>query len=78
MINMNPLAFMKIKPLFERFTQDHPKLLMFLSAAAGEVNKDSIIEITVQNAEGYTMRTNIKVNENDVELFGELKNMMNK
>ena len=52
MKNMNPLAFMKIKPLFERFTQDHPKLLMFLSAAAGEVSKDSIIEITVMNAEG--------------------------
>ncbi len=78
MKNMNPMGFLKIKPLFERFTQDHPKLLMFLSAAAGEVSKDSIVEITVMNAEGYKMRTNIKVNENDVELFGELKKMMNK
>lgn len=75
---MNPLGFMKIKPLFERFTQDHPKLLMFLSAAAGQVSEDSVVEITVMNADGYKMRTNIKVNANDVELFGELKKMMNK
>ena len=46
--------------------------------AKSEVSKDSIVEITVMNAEGYKMRTNIKVNENDVELFGELKKMMNK
>ncbi len=75
---MNPLGFMKIKPLFERFTQDHPKLLMFFSAAAGQVSEDSVIEVTVMNADGYKMRTNIKVNANDVELFGELKKMMNK
>lgn len=75
---MNPLGFMKIKPLFERFTQDHPKLLMFFSAAAGQVSEGSVIEVTVMNADGYKMRTNIKVNANDVELFGELKKMMNK
>lgn len=75
---VNPMALLKIKPLFETFSQDHPKLLMFLSAAAGQVNKDSVVELTVTNAEGYTMKTNIKVNDNDVALFGELKKLLNK
>ncbi len=75
---MNPMAFLKIKPLFETFSKDHPKLLMFLSAAAGQVSKDSIVEISVKNADGYTMKTNIKVNDNDIALFGELKKLKNK
>lgn len=75
---MNPIALLKLKPLFETFCKDHPKLLMFLSTAAGEIDKDSVLEVTVRNSQGYTMKTNIKVNDNDVTLFNELKKTMNK
>lgn len=75
---MNPMAMLKLKPMFERFCQDHPKLLMFFSAAAGEVDKDSVLELTVKNSQGYTMKTNIKINDNDVEVFNELKKILNK
>lgn len=75
---MNPMAMLKIKPLFEKFTQDHPKLLMFFTAAAGEVDVDSVLELTVKNSSGKVMKTNIKVNENDVALMQELQKLMKK
>ncbi|MBP5362431.1 MAG: hypothetical protein J6Y71_05335 [Ruminococcus sp.] len=75
---MNPLAMMKLKPLFETFCQDHPKLLMFLGAVGGAVDKDSIIEMTLTTSQGQTMKTNIKVNDNDIELFQELAKLMKK
>ncbi|MDE6776001.1 MAG: hypothetical protein K2J37_06905 [Ruminococcus sp.] len=75
---MNPMAMLKLKPMFERFSQDHPKLLMFFAAAAGEVDKDSVLELTVKNSQGYTMKTNIKINDNDIEIFDELKKILNK
>ncbi|MBP3380598.1 MAG: hypothetical protein J6K77_07040 [Ruminococcus sp.] len=69
---MNPFGMMKLKPLFETFCKDHPKLLMFFGAAAQEVSVDSIIEITTISPDGRTMKTNIRVNENDAKLFSEL------
>ncbi len=75
---MNPMGLLKIKPLFEKFTQDHPKLLMFFMAAADVVDKDSVLEITVRTSKGETMKTNIKVNDNDIALFGEIKKMQGK
>lgn len=75
---MNPLAAMKLKPLFETFCQDHPKFLMFLGAVGGAVDKDSIIEMTLTTSQGQTMKTNIRINDNDIELFQELAKLMKK
>ena len=75
---MNPLAMMKQKPLFETCGQDHPKCLVFLGAVGGAVDKDSIIEMTLTNSQGQTMKTNIKINDNDIELFQELSKLMKK
>lgn len=70
---MNPLGLLKLKPLFERFTQDHPKMLMFFAAVAGSVDKDSVLEISLKSSDGQLMKTNILINDNDVELLNELK-----
>lgn len=75
---MNPFGLMKLKPLFETFCQDHPKILMFFAAAAGSVDKDSVVEVSVKTSDGKIMKTNILVNENDVELFEELKKLISK
>ena len=75
---MNPLGMMKLKPLFETFCQDHPKFLMFLGAVGGAVDKDSIIEMTLTTSQGQTMKTNIRINDNDIELFQELAKLMKK
>lgn len=75
---MNPFGMLKIKPLFEQFCQDHPKFLAFFAAAAGEIDKDSVFEISIKNSDGKVMKTNILVNNNDVAIFDELKKMIAK
>lgn len=75
---MNPFGMLKIKPLFEQFTKDHPKILMFFAAAAGSVDKDSVVEVSVKTSDGKIMKTNILVNDNDVAIFNELKKMVEK
>lgn len=75
---MNPLGLLKLKPLFERFTQDHPKMLMFFAAIAGSVDKDSVLEISLKSSDGQLMKTNILINDNDVELLNELKKAITK
>lgn len=75
---MNPLGMLKLKPLFETFCQNHPKLLMFFSASADSMDVGSVLEISLKNSEGKTMKTNILVNENDIELFEELKKLISK
>lgn len=75
---MNPLGLLKLKPLFERFTQDHPKMLMFFATIAGSVDKDSVLEISLKTSEGKLLKTNIRINDNDVELFNELKKVISK
>ncbi|MCM1132908.1 MAG: hypothetical protein NC340_05505 [Ruminococcus flavefaciens] len=75
---MNPFGMLKIKPLFETFCQDHPKILMFFVAVAGAIDKDSVLEISLKTSKGQTMKTNILVNDNDVALFDEMKKMIAK
>ncbi len=75
---MNPFGMLKIKPLFEQFCQDHPKVLMFFAAAAGTIDKDSVLEVSVKTSDGKIMKTNILVNDNDVAIFNEMKKMITK
>ena len=75
---LNPLMLLKLRSRVEVFHQDHPKLIMFAGAVGGAVDKDSIIEITLTTSEGQTMKTNIKVNDNDIELFQELSKLVKK
>lgn len=71
---MNPASLFKIKSAWERFTQAHPKFPAFLQAASqGMIEPDSIIEVTITSKDGRKISTNIKVTEQDMELFRELK-----
>ena len=49
---MNPMGFMKIKGLVDRFKDNHPKVPMFFTAASKSVDVGSIIEINITTAEG--------------------------
>ena len=75
---MNPFGMLKIKSLFEKFCQDHPKVLMFFAAAANEIDKDSVLEISLKTSKGQTMKTNILVNDNDIAIFDEMKKIIAK
>lgn len=74
---MNPMAIMKVKGLMDKFKENHPKVPMFFSAASKSITAGSVIEITVTSADGKQMCTNMKVTEEDLELFAQLKDAVN-
>ena len=68
----NPAALFKIKGLWERFVENHPKFPMFLNALkTSGISEGSVLEIQVTH-----MKTNIKVSQSDMELFEQLKELM--
>ena len=68
------MAMMKIKGLLDRFRSNHPKVPMFFSAGSQSIGEGSIIEISITNADGKKLCTNMKVTADDLELFEQLKN----
>ena len=72
----NPMNIMKIKGMWEKFQASHPKFPMFIRAVASEaIMEGSIIEINVTAPDGRKYSSNIKLNETDMELLKELKNI---
>ena len=69
---MNPMAFLKIKPLFEQFRERHPRFVAFLGAAPQELGEDSLLEIKIKRADGFTTKTNIRIYAEDLELISQL------
>lgn len=74
---MNPASIMKIMSAKNRFTENHPKFVAFLSAVFGKgIEEGTIIELRVTKPGQETMMTNIKVQQSDLELLQELKELM--
>ncbi len=73
---MNPLALMHIKPLFEKFSERHPKFVQFFGYAAQNLGEGSKLEISITSAGGNTAKTNIIVAPEDLELIEQLKSLM--
>lgn len=69
---INPMAFLKIKPLFEQFRERHPRFVEFLGAAPQQLGEDSILEIKIKSADGFTTKTNIRISAEDLELIEQL------
>ena len=71
---MNPASLFKIKGLWEKFPANHPKFPAFLQAASnGMMSEGTIIDITVTAPDGRHISTNVKLKEEDLELFRQLK-----
>lgn len=64
---------MKIKGAWDKFTRNHPKFPAFLNAAKAKgVYEGTVIGITITGPEGESLTTNVKVTEEDLELFNTL------
>lgn len=73
---MNPATLMKIMNAKNKFTDNHPKFVAFLSAVfSREITEGTIIEISVTRPGEETMTTNMKVMQSDLELLNELKDI---
>ena len=69
---MNPASIMKLMSAKNKFQKNHPK---FVACFAGGLKEGTIIEITVTNPGEAPITSNIKVQQSDLELLEELKEM---
>lgn len=70
---MNPASLLKMKGLLDKFNSNHPKVVPFLNTVnAKGITPGTIIEAKVTFPDGTEYVTNIKVNEEDMELVQRL------
>ena len=74
---MNPANIFKMKGLWERFTQNHPKFPMFLKAAgSSNLGEGTIIEVHITTADQKELSTNVKLTQEDLELIAQMKELV--
>ncbi len=72
----NPAALLQMMNLWKRFENNHPKFPKFIKAVAHKgIQEGSIIEIRVTTADGENFDSNLKVNAEDMELVGQMKDL---
>lgn len=73
---INPATIMKMMKAKDKFTENHPKFVAFLTAVFGSgIQEGTIIELTVTKPGEEPVTTNIKVKQSDLDLMQELKNL---
>ncbi|MDO5382635.1 MAG: hypothetical protein Q4F06_07975 [Eubacteriales bacterium] len=76
---VNPSSIMKLMSAKNKFQSTHPKFVAFLSAVfSGGVQEGTVIEITVTKPGQSPITSNIKVQQSDLELMEELKELAGK
>lgn len=67
---------MKIMNAKNKFTENHPKFVAFLNAVfANGVEAGTVIEMTVTKPGEAPVTANIKVQQSDLELLAQLKEL---
>lgn len=73
---MNPMKLLQIKSALDRFQNNHPKFPKYLSAVYQKgLREGTLMEFKVTTPEGEELAANIKLNEEDLALFRELKEL---
>lgn len=73
---INPSSIMKIMSAKNKFTSNHPKFEAFFRAVFAQgIEEGTIVEITVKKPDQEALTTNIKVQQSDLELMEELKEL---
>lgn len=76
---INPMKLMKMKDYWEQFISRHPRFPLFIDAVKNSYQSGSpalregtIIDINLTMPDGKTMGTNVKLTEEDLEMFKEI------
>ena len=73
---INPMKMIQFKNAWDKFTRNHPKFPLFLNAVhQTKIEPGTIIEVSIKRPDGKEISTNIKVQESDLELLEQMKNM---
>ena len=74
---INPASIMKVMEAKNKFTAAHPKFAAFLQMAfSREITEGTVIEITLTRPGEEPVTTNMKVQQSDLELMKELKDIV--
>lgn len=74
---MNPGSVMKFMSAKAQFERNHPKFVAFIkSVFSRPLEEGTVIEITVTRPGEEAVTANIKVQQSDLELLGELKELI--
>ena len=69
----NPMALMKIRKMWERFNAAHPRVLPYVRALGdGYLQEGSVIEVNVTAPDGRSLKCNLKLTGEDLELMNEI------
>ena len=73
---VNPTMLFKMKGMWDRFTQNHPKFPLFLRAAQQKgIQEGTILAVSITTPSGEKLETNLRVTADDMLLFEELKKL---
>ena len=73
---MNPATIMKLMSAKAKFEGNHPKINSFIkSVFSRPIEEGTVIEITVSRPGQEPVTANIKVQQSDLELLAELKEL---
>lgn len=73
---MNPAMMIKLMNAKSKFEKNHPKFFSFIKTVFSRpIEEGTIMEITVTRPGEEPITTNIKIQQSDLELLEELKNM---
>ena len=69
-------AMWKAKKLWDRFSENHPRVPGFLAAVNSRgLHVGDVIEISITDENGQRIESNLKVTASDLEILNEAKNM---
>ena len=73
---MNPMTLLKLKSSFDKFQKGHPKFVQFVQTiSAIGVKEGTVFECKVILPDGKEMMANLKITQDDLDMFEQLKEM---
>ncbi|MGN0402551.1 MAG: hypothetical protein ACI4HQ_09900 [Acetatifactor sp.] len=74
---MNPATIMKIMGAKSQFEKSHPKFIAYLKAVFSRpLEEGTVMEITVTRPGEEPVTSNIKLQQSDLELLAQLKELV--
>ena len=75
-MNFNPMLIMELQQKFGTFKSEHPRVFPFFSAVKDDaLQEGTIFDMKITTPEGVSKQCNIKVTQNDIELFRSMMEM---
>ena len=76
---INPTKLFQIKNDWDTFSAYHPKFSKFLQAAGKHgIGEGAVLEVSITNASGETITSNLKLTASDMQRFESLKGLAGK